>query len=150
MLIRNGTEGDLEWCYGEMLEFFKENPSGWGLGPFPATREVSDAVIMNLVRSGLFLVAESGGERAGLLMGTYGSHMSYPDTTVCQIIHWWVNPKFRNGTAAWRLIHDGIRQASQVADYLFVSIAKGSKVTENTMKRLKLRPAYDVYSMELT
>lgn len=110
MTVRAGTAEDFIPCV-QMAERFWSVAGYAESIPFDADSTV-DYFVMGL-NSGLFSVAEKDGKVIGFVIGVSAPCMVNRDYKVAAELAWWIEPEYRNGMDAIRLIKHIENQAQQ-------------------------------------
>lgn len=100
-MIRKASHSDIESIL-TMGERFYETTSYAKWTPF--CRDSSRGLVEAVIDNGILLIAESDGKPIGMVGLAVAPFMYNNKSKAAYEVFWWVEPEFRGGMAAWRLL----------------------------------------------
>ena len=114
-MIRQANKFDVDAII-EMLKHYREN------APLEILKQANDEeYIRNLISqiiagAGFILVAEKDGILIGMLIAAKIPNIWNPDAMQCSEVAYWVEPAYRGGTAAYRLIAGYVAECERLIE----------------------------------
>lgn len=149
MKVRYATMADQIGVVRLMKDFASEIDIG--KNPYPGDAKALGIYEQFIEAGHPILVCESdAGVLAGLIMSVHCSaEPMSPHLSVLAEMAWYVAPEFRGTSAGYRLIKEFIKLGKELGvDVVKVSLEEKSNVSENTMRKLGLRPLERTYILE--
>lgn len=105
--------------------------------------------LLDLIENHVVLVDERDGRLVGYIVGVISPNALNPEITQLVEILWWVDPEFRGGTAAARLLAAFIDRGREVAHWVFVSPCLAGDGAELGLERAGFRLVQKQYLREV-
>lgn len=136
-LVRHATPADAPWILEQLLAFDKFFGSSRSL--FPSI-EAAEGKLAYLLAHHVVLVAESGVELQGFIVGLLGPSFYNDDVVQLTELFWWVSPEHRGTRAALLLLNAFVAVGKARAHQVIMTLEDNSPVNPVTLERRGFRP----------
>lgn len=140
-------ESDMAWILQELRQFADFASTKKSL--FPSDEKRAIGVIRDLIDNHVFMVAERGEERLGLIAGLVVPHVMNTDILVCYETFWWVSEAHRQSRAGLKLLTAFTDWCKEHVDWVFFSLQHNTPCSDKALLKRGYRLQESQYLLEV-
>lgn len=145
MIVRVAEERDIAWIVQETKDFARF----YGSKRMVVDEEYAMKGFAQLMEDHVILVAESGTQLAGFIVGVLIAHPFNPSIRVLSEMLWWVARPFRASRAGYLLLKEYMRIGRERADWITMCSIVNSPINEVALERRGFRLMERNYLLEV-